>query len=130
MRKCKSFFHPGVAIYKSYRYVPPQRIIYVFLRRFGLRAGIDFVHFCLEFGYGFRGNYARVYECFCCFNIWRSNPRENDLDYSILSNLSNEDIINGFHVRSVSVTSACVFLGVFFLWLFVDCKVSDTPLES
>ena len=37
-------------LYKSYRYVPPQKV--GFLRRFGLKTGIDFAHFGLELGSG------------------------------------------------------------------------------
>ena len=39
---------PGRAtlLYKPYRYVPPQRV--GFLRRFGLKTGINFAHFGLE----------------------------------------------------------------------------------
>ena len=36
----------GGALYKLYRYPPPQRVW--FLRRFGLKTGIDFAHFCLN----------------------------------------------------------------------------------
>ena len=35
-------------LYKPYRYVPPQRVW--FLRRFGLKTGIEFAHFGLETG--------------------------------------------------------------------------------
>ena len=43
----------------SYRYVPPQRV--GFLCRFGLKTGVDFAHFGLGIGYGFRGNYGSVW---------------------------------------------------------------------
>ena len=33
-------------LYKLYRYLPRQRVW--FLRRFGLKTGIDFAHFCLN----------------------------------------------------------------------------------
>ena len=36
----------GTPSYKPYRYVPRQRV--GFLRRFGLKTGIDFAHFGLE----------------------------------------------------------------------------------
>ena len=39
----------GTPLYKPYRCVPPHRI--GFLRRFGLKTGIDFVHFGLESGW-------------------------------------------------------------------------------
>ena len=45
-------------IYKSYRYVLPQRV--GFLRHFGLKTDIDFAHFGLESGMTFRGNYESV----------------------------------------------------------------------
>ena len=35
-------------LYKPYRYVPPQKVS--FLRRFGLKTGVDFAHFGLESG--------------------------------------------------------------------------------
>ena len=38
----------GDPLYKPIRYVPLQRVW--FLRRFGLKTGIDFVHFGLESG--------------------------------------------------------------------------------
>ena len=40
-------------LYKPYRYVPPHRI--GFLRRFGLKTGIHFVHSGLESGMVFEG---------------------------------------------------------------------------
>ena len=43
----------GTPLYKPYRYVPPQRV--GFLCRFGLKMGIDFVHFGLESGMVFEG---------------------------------------------------------------------------
>ena len=43
----------GNQIYKPYRYVPPQRV--GFLCRFGVKMGIDFVHFGLELGMVFKG---------------------------------------------------------------------------
>ena len=41
-----------------YRYVPPYRVGFLpggFLRRFGLKTGIDFAHFGLESGRVFQG---------------------------------------------------------------------------
>ena len=52
-------------LYKPYRYVPPQKV--GFLRHFGLKTGIDFAHFDLEFGIV----YVRttiVYQCVRRFN--------------------------------------------------------------
>ena len=43
----------GNSPYEPYRYVPPQRVW--FLRRFGLKTGIDFAHFGLEPGMVFKG---------------------------------------------------------------------------
>ena len=50
----------GTPLYKPYRYVPPQRV--GFLRRYGLKTGIDFPHFGPEskIGYGFPGNFESV----------------------------------------------------------------------
>ena len=44
----------GNPLYKLYRYVPPHRI--GFLRCFGLKTGIHFVHFGLESGMGVKGS--------------------------------------------------------------------------
>ena len=52
-------------LYKSYRYVPPHRV--GFLRRFGLKADIQFSHFGLESGMVFGGT-TGVYEHFYRFN--------------------------------------------------------------
>ena len=53
----------GVLPYVSHnRYVPPQRV--GFLRRFGLKTGIDFAHFGLESGMVFEETtevYERIY---------------------------------------------------------------------
>ena len=43
----------GIPLYKLYRYVPSHRV--GFLRRFGLKTGIHFVHFGLESGMVFKG---------------------------------------------------------------------------
>ena len=52
-------------LYKPYRYVPPHRV--GFLRRFGLKTGINFAHFGLESGIVF-GETTRVYERIYRFN--------------------------------------------------------------
>ena len=52
-------------IYKPYKYVPPQRV--GFLGLFGLKTGINFVHFDLELGMVFEGT-TGVYERIYCFN--------------------------------------------------------------
>ena len=52
-------------LYKPYRYVPPHRV--GFLRRFGLKTGINFAHFGLESGMVFEGT-TRVYERVYRFN--------------------------------------------------------------
>ena len=44
--------------YKPFRYVLLQRV--GFLRRFGLKTGIDFCPFWSGIGYGFQGNYGSV----------------------------------------------------------------------
>ena len=52
----------GIPLYKPYRYVPPQRV--GFLGLFGLKMGVDFVHFGLESGLvfeGTKGAYEIVY---------------------------------------------------------------------
>ena len=49
-------------LYKQYRYVPPHRV--GFLRRFGLKTGINFAHFGLESGKVFEettGVYERIH---------------------------------------------------------------------
>ena len=43
----------GTPLYKPYRYVPRHRV--GFVRRFGLKTGIHFAHFCLESGMVFEG---------------------------------------------------------------------------
>ena len=45
--------------------MPPHRL--GFLRRFGLKTGIDFEHFGLELGRLFEGP-TGVYDCACHFN--------------------------------------------------------------
>ena len=52
-------------LYKSYRYVPPQTV--GFLRRFGLKTGINFAHFDLELGMVYGGT-TIVYQCVRRFN--------------------------------------------------------------
>jgi len=52
----------GTHLHKPYRFVPPQRV--GFLRRFGLKTGIDFAYFGLESGIvfeGITGVYERIY---------------------------------------------------------------------
>ena len=43
----------GTPLYKLYRHVPSQTVW--FLRRFGLKKGIDFAHFGVEWGMVFEG---------------------------------------------------------------------------
>ena len=38
----------------------PQRVCFFFLRRLGLKTGIDFSHFWSGIGYDFPGNYGSV----------------------------------------------------------------------
>ena len=56
-------------------YVPPQKV--GFLRRLGLKTGINFAHFGLKLGMGFKGT-TRLYERVHRFNNkWgRKKPRE------------------------------------------------------
>ena len=56
----------GPPLYKPYRYVPSHRV--GFLRRFGLKTGIHFVHFGVESGMVFEGT-TRVYERIYRFNF-------------------------------------------------------------
>ena len=58
----------GTPLYKSYRYVPHLRV--GFLRRFGLKTGIHFVHFGLESGMVF----GELRECMKVFIV--SIPNE------------------------------------------------------
>ena len=51
--KASSSPRGGTPLYKLYRYVPPHRV--GFLRRFGLKTGILFVHFGLVSGMVFEG---------------------------------------------------------------------------
>ena len=50
----------GTPLYKPYRYVPPHRV--GFLRRFGLKTGIDFAHFGLESGVVLKGTMECKYD--------------------------------------------------------------------
>ena len=55
-------FPRGTLLYKTYRHVPLQRV--GFLRRLGLKTGIDFAHIGLESGMVFEGTtgvYERIY---------------------------------------------------------------------
>jgi len=56
----------GTPLYKPYRYVPPQRVWFLYL--FGLKTGIDFVHFGLESGMIFA-------ETTKCERIYRFNSK-------------------------------------------------------
>ena len=57
----------GIPLYKSYGYVPPQRVWILGL--FGLKTGTDFDHFGLELGMVFEGA-TGMYE-----RIHRFNPK-------------------------------------------------------
>ena len=57
----------GIPLYKSYGYVPPQRVSILGL--FGLKTGTDFDHFGLELGVVFEGA-TGMYE-----RIYRFNPK-------------------------------------------------------
>ena len=58
----------GTPLYKLYRYVPPYWV--GFLRRFGLKTGINFAHFGLESGWFLR----ELRECMNIFIV--SIPNE------------------------------------------------------
>ena len=53
----------GTPLYKSYRYVPPHWVR--FLRRFGLKTGVEFAHFGLESGMVF----GELRECMKVFIV-------------------------------------------------------------
>ena len=55
----------GCSLNNPYRYVPPQTVW--FLRRFALKTGMDFTHFCLESGMVFEAT-TEVYEGIYRFN--------------------------------------------------------------
>ena len=55
----------GSSLCKPYRYVPPLWV--GFLRRFGLKTGIDFAHFGLESGMVYEGTTV-VCQCVRRFN--------------------------------------------------------------
>ena len=52
----------GTPLHLPYRYMPPERVW--LLRRFGLKAGIDFTYFGLNSGTVFEGMHERI----CHFN--------------------------------------------------------------
>ena len=60
-----TYHRGGTALYKPYRYVPPQMV--GFLLRSSLKTGIDFAHFDLELGMIFEET-TGVYKRICCFN--------------------------------------------------------------
>ena len=72
----------GIPLYKPYRYVPPQMVW--FLRRFGVKTGIDFAHFGLELGMVFEET-TEVYERMGIVSIPNESQRK-----------SNQRIRNGF----------------------------------
>ena len=79
--------------------MPPHRV--GFLRRFGLKTGIHFTHFCLELGLVFEGT---VRECMNVFIVSIPNEYErkrnmrirNEFEelFCLRSNLSNDNIIS------------------------------------
>ena len=54
-------FPEGTPVYKPYRYMPPQGVLFLQLRRFGLKTGIDFARLWSRTGYGFRGNFGSTF---------------------------------------------------------------------
>ena len=88
----------GTPLYKLYRYVLPHRV--GFLRRFGLKTGINFAHFGLESVKVF-GGITEVYEGIYRFNSkWvrtkekYANSKWFDEFVCLRSNLSNDNIIS------------------------------------
>ena len=67
-------------LYKLYRYVPPQRVW--FLRRFGLKTGIDFDHYGLNLGMVFKGT-TGAYKRICLFNSKWIGEKEKHPKYII-----------------------------------------------
>ena len=87
----------GTLLYKPHRYVPPQRV--GFLRRFGLKTGVDFAHFDLESVMVFEeitGMYERIYPL--NFKWIRKKEKYANSKWILRnlvcwrSNLSNDDI--------------------------------------
>ena len=84
-------------MYVPDRYVPPHRV--GFLRRFGLKKGIDFDHFGLESSMVFEGT-TEVYERIYPFNSKWVRKKEKIMGkfktnrFCWYSNLSNYDIIS------------------------------------
>ena len=75
----------STSLCKPYRYVPPQRVC--FLRLFGLKTGVDFVHCGLETGMAFEGT-TGVYERICRFNSkWMRKTEQYENSKWILRNL-------------------------------------------
>ena len=92
----------GTLFYKSYRYVPPKRV--GFLRRFGLKTGIDFAHFGLESSMIYEGTMI-VYQCVCRYNskwmrkkVWNANSKRILRNLFVAVLLRNCDIISVLYI--------------------------------
>ena len=86
----------GTPLYKPCMYVPPQRVM--FLRRFGLKTGIDFPYFGLE-GFWFSRELRSVWTYLSFqFQMRRKKEKYANLKWILrnlfcaCSNLSNEEI--------------------------------------
>jgi len=73
----------GTPLRLPYVYVPPQRV--GFLRRFGLKAGIDFTYFGLNLGMVFEGMHERIYP----FNFQMNKKERVVCDFFSTRNLKN-----------------------------------------
>ena len=79
--------------------MPPHRV--GFLRRLGLKTGIHFCSFWSGIGYGFRGNYGKIWT-YLSFQFRMSKKEreicELEMDsidfFCLRSNVSNDDIIS------------------------------------
>ena len=65
----------GIPLYKLYRYVRPQRVL--FLSRFGLKTGRDFDNYGLKSGVVFKG-ITRAYKRYLSFQL-QMNRREREV---------------------------------------------------
>ena len=63
---CAKCYLGGTPLYKSDRYVPPQRVW--FLRRFGLKTGLVFSHVGVESGMVFHRELREYMNVSCHFN--------------------------------------------------------------
>ena len=79
--------------------MPPQGVLFLQLRRFGLKTGTDFARLWSRIGYGFRGNFGWT---FPNGQERKTNVRIRNVFYEIFAvrvlvysaDLSNDDIIS------------------------------------